>query len=134
MTTRRGRKPLGPELVEHLLGSDHAKERLKVLLETLREEKSVPEACAALALGESRFHELRVDTLQAALDRLEPRPAGRPSATVSPEEARIRELEREVRALELQRDALQVRLELAQSLPAAGRPAGASSKKLPRVS
>jgi hypothetical protein len=118
MTTRRGRKPLGPELVDHLLGSDHAKERLKVFLETLREEKSVPEACAALALGESRFHELRVETLQAALDRLEPRPAGR----------------REVRALELQRDALQVRLELAQSLPAAGRPAGASSKKLPRVS
>lgn len=68
--TRRGRKPLGPELVEHLLGSEHAKGRLKVLLETLREEKSVPEACRALSLGESRFHELRVDTLQAALCRL----------------------------------------------------------------
>jgi hypothetical protein len=129
MTTRPGRKPLGPELVEHLLGSDHAKGRLKIMLETLRGEKSVPEACAELSLGESRFHELRVDTLQAALDRLEPRPAGRPSATVSPEQARLRELEREVRALELQRDALVVRLELAQALPAAGRPAGASSKK-----
>ena len=126
---RRGRKPLGPELVEHLLGSDHAKERLKVMLETLREEKSVPEACQALAIGESRFHELRVDTLQAALGRLEPRPAGRPSAAVSPEEARIRELERDVRALELQRDALQVRLELALSLPAAGRTARVLSKK-----
>lgn len=130
--TRRGRKPLGPELVEHLLGSEHAKERLKVVLETFHEEKSVREACEALAIGESRFHELRADTLQAALGRLEPRPAGRPSATMSPEEARIRELEAEVRALELQRDALQIRLELAQSLPAAGRTA--SSKKRPRVS
>lgn len=132
--TRHGRKPLGPGLVDHLLGSEHAKGRLKVMLETLRGEKSVPEACRDLAISESRFHELRVDTLQAALGRLEPRPAGRPSATVSVEEVRIRELEADVRALELQRNALQVRLELAQSLAAAGRPAGASSKKHSTVS
>lgn len=127
--TRHGRKPLGPGLVEHLHGSEHAKQRLRVLLETLRAEKSVPEACRDLAIGESRFHELRVATLQAALGRLEPRPAGRPSATVTVEEVRLRELEADVRALKLQRDALQVRLELAQSLAAAGRPEGASSKK-----
>src|SRR5262245_45422506 len=110
---RRGRKPLGPGLVERLEGSPHAKERLKVRLETLREEKSVPEACQELALGESRFHELRVETLQAALARLEPRPAGRPAATVTPEEARIQELQAQICELEFQRQALEVRLELA---------------------
>ena len=33
--TRRGRKPTGTNLVEHLEGSERAKTRLKAILETL---------------------------------------------------------------------------------------------------
>jgi hypothetical protein len=114
MTTRCGRKPLGPELVSRLAGSEHAKARLKTMLETLGQEKSVPEACETLQIGESRFHALRLDALQAALDRLEPQGV---------------ELEARLREVELERQALQVQLDLAHIRAMRGaQPAGSSKK------
>jgi hypothetical protein len=75
---RRGRKPTGGLLVERLEGSEHAKSRLKVIVETLSGQTTIPDACALLGIQESMFHKMRAQVLQAALSRLEPRPLGRP--------------------------------------------------------
>jgi len=115
--TRRGRKPKGPELVTHLEGSDAARQRLRRIVDSLTGRASVAEVCAELGIGESRFHQLRSDALQAALDRLEPRAAGRPPQAVSPAEARVVELERQLRELKWELQASQIRLELAEALP-----------------
>ena len=69
-----GRKPLGPQLAQHLEGSIGAKERLEVILETIAGRMKVTEACARLEIGEAMFHRLRTEVLQAGLARLEPRP------------------------------------------------------------
>lgn len=115
--TRRGRKPKGPELVTHLAGSDAARERLKRIVDSLAGRATVAEVCAELGIGESRFHQLRSEALQAAVDRLEPRTAGRPATQVSPTDARVAELERQLRELKWELHACQIRLELAEALP-----------------
>jgi hypothetical protein len=79
----RGRKPSGPEYVDRLAGSVQAKERLKVVLATLAGSCRVQEACRQLGLSEPRFHQLRTQILAAALERLEPRPIGRPPAAAA---------------------------------------------------
>ena len=73
----RGRHPAGPEYVSKLNGSATAKERLQVILETMVEDCRVREACQRLGIGPVRFHVLRQETMQAALDSLEARPVGR---------------------------------------------------------
>lgn len=85
---RSGRPPLGSGHVVGLDGDRNQKKRLRVILETLSGELSVGEACARLAIGESRFHELRHRVLQCALDGLAPRPPGRrpKEVRVDPEE------------------------------------------------
>ena len=112
--THPGAKPLGPELVEHLQGSEQAKTRLKTMLRAMNGELTVPEACAQLGIHETRFHVQRVETLQVALESLEARPAGRPRRVMSPEQQRIAELEQQVRDLQLDLQATQIRLEHAQ--------------------
>jgi hypothetical protein len=84
---RAGRKPLGTAHVERLEGSTLAKRRLTWILQTMRGERTIPEACRALSICESRFHALRHQWLQEALDLLEPRPAGRPPKGAPPPEA-----------------------------------------------
>ena len=84
--TRRGRKPTGTNLVEHLEGSERAKTRLKAILETLSGERTIPEVCEELGIHESMFHRVRSEVLQTALDRLEPRPLGRPPLPTSPQD------------------------------------------------
>jgi hypothetical protein len=122
--TRRGRKPTGAQLVERLEGSDHAKSRMRVILETLSGRWTIPEACEALGIQESMFHKMRGQVLQAALDRLEPRPVGRPAHAPSRESQRIAALEDELAHERAEQKAAQVRLELEQlrrrNLPAAG--------------
>jgi hypothetical protein len=123
----RGRKPSGPAAVERLPGSPQARERLRVVLETLAGTCRIGEACARLGLSEQRFDQLRTQVLQAALDSLEPRPAGRPhraapAADVTALEARIATLEIELRAA-------QVREEIALALPAVQLTPGTPAKK-----
>ena len=86
---RTGRKPSGPQIVERLEGSPSAKQRLEVILETIAGQLTIPEACARLGIGESRFHDLRNQTLQATLNTLEPRRPGRPPKRTSPEQGEI---------------------------------------------
>ncbi len=125
--THPGAKPLGAELVERLEGSQHAKERLKVMLKTLSGELTIPQACAQLGIHETRFHVQRAATLQAALGFLEPRPAGRPPHVPSAEEQRIADLEAQLGELKLDLQAAQIRLAHAQILRG-NRTAGSSKK------
>ncbi len=120
--TRRGRKPTGTNLVEHLEGSERAKSRLKAILETLSGQRSIPEACQELGIQESMFHRVRSEVLQTALDRLEPRPLGRPPLPQPPEQVRIAELEAENLQLCMELKAAEVRRELAEKLPRLAKP------------
>ena len=114
---RRGRKPTGTNLVEHLEGSERAKARLKAILETLSGERSIPEVCEELGIQESMFHRVRSEVLQTALDRLEPRPLGRPPLQPSPHDLLVAELEEKNLGLQSELKAAEVRRELAEHLP-----------------
>ena len=114
---RRGRKPTGTNLVEHLEGSERAKARLKAILETLSGERSIPAVCEELGIHESMFHRVRSEVLQTALDRLEPRPLGRPQQQQLPQDLHVVELEEENLRLHLELKAAEVRRELAEKLP-----------------
>jgi transposase-like protein len=113
------RPPEGPNQVERLDGDAEAKRRLRVILETLSGERSVEDACTALGVSASRFHELRRDALEAALGGLEPGVAGRPRrpSESEPSKERLAELERENRELELELQASYVRTEIALAMP-----------------
>lgn len=114
----RGRYPSGPEFVERLEGSEQAKQRLQVLLETLAGSCRVGDACERLGISEQRFDQIRIEALQAAVRGLEPGVAGRPPRVVHAAEAE--ELMERVARLEAERDAALIRAELAVTLPAAG--------------
>jgi hypothetical protein len=127
----RGRYPVGPEYVDHLDGSPLAKERLQVVLETLAGTCRVQEACARLGVGEGRFHQLRLQALQAAVERLEARPGGRPRSVVSPEAEQISLLEERMTDLELELRAAQVREEIALVLPQVAQHDGGKKRRRP---
>ena len=61
---RRGRPVQGPQLAQQVEASALARQRLEVLLQTLSGARTIPEACAALGVGRSRFHALRNAFLQ----------------------------------------------------------------------
>ena len=50
-----GRHAIGPELAEKLEGSDLARTRMRVVLETIAGKKRVLEACEELGICEQRF-------------------------------------------------------------------------------
>jgi hypothetical protein len=116
-TIMRGRIPSGPEYVDvqHLHGSAQAKERLRVILETMMGQWRVGEACARLGICEQRFRQLRAELLQAALERLEPRPAGRPRRPEEPEDTVA--LRRQLEVMQRELHVAQVREEIALALP-----------------
>jgi len=60
----RGRPASGPKLVERLDGTEAAKLRLTVILQTLSGKCSIEDACEKLGVGKSAFHELRSRVLQ----------------------------------------------------------------------
>ena len=113
----RGRRPKGPKLVDGLEGSAEAKRRLEVILESISGQRTVAEARALLGLGEARFHELRTEILQLALNRAEPRPPGRPRHEPAPEQGQVAALQAEIRDLRIDLHAAQVREEIALVMP-----------------
>ena len=125
----RGRPPLGPELVERLEGPDVAKARLKVILETISGERTIPDACAKLGIGESAFHELRHRALGGAVEALVPGAPGRPPAKPSPESGRVEELQAELERLRVELQAARLREELAVAMPHLVRPLPEESEK-----
>ncbi len=113
----RGRYPSGVECVDPLAGSAQAKERLKVVLDTLAGRLRVQQACRQLGISEPRFRQLRQQALTAALAGLEPKSIGRPPRVVSPEAERLAALEEERARQEVALRMAQVREEVALILP-----------------
>ncbi len=120
----RGRRPVGPELVDRLPGTELARERVKVVLQTMTGELRVQEACEQLQISEQRFDELRIEAIQAAVASLEPKPAGRPARVAATDPAETERLQQRVAELEAQLAAAVIRAELAAALPKAGRDSG----------
>ena len=124
-----GRKPLGPALVEHLDGSENAKERLELILATIAGQVTVVAAAERLGLSEAMFYKLRNRVLQVSLEDLEPKPIGRPAQLPSEEAAHRAELATRVTELERELTAQSVRLELAQTMPHVVQPADSTTPK-----
>jgi hypothetical protein len=123
----RGRHPSGPEYVAHLDGSVQAKQRLRVVLETIAGNYRVQEACQLLGICEQRFDQLRQQALQAALAELEAKPTGRPRHLGAPDDTVG--LRQQVTDLEAELRAAQVREEIALILPRAARQTPQAGKK-----
>jgi hypothetical protein len=113
----RGRPSLGPALADKIEGSDQAKVRLKVILQTIAGETSVADACKQLGLSEARFHELRQEWLQASCAALEPKPLGRPKETTIEAEVEMLRLHRENEDLKKHLQAAQIREEIGVAMP-----------------
>lgn len=116
----RGRLPSGPEFVSKLEGSPLAKDRLQVLLETLAGACRIGDACARLGIGEARFDQIRIAALQAALQALEVKPAGRKSHPLSPQDTEVQNLRERIVQLEAELQAALIRAEIAITLPQVG--------------
>jgi transposase-like protein len=123
-----GRKPLGPALVEHLEGSDNAKERLELILSTLAGQISVVAAAEELGISEAMFYKVRNRVLQVCLEDLEPKPLGRPPVRLTEAQQQRQELETQVTALQRELAAQSVRVELLQALPHVVRPVPSGKK------
>jgi hypothetical protein len=113
----RGRPPKGPQLADNVQASDQARLRLKVILQTISGELTIPEACAQLGIGEARFHELRTEWLQSAALSLEPKPLGRPPQTTPPDQAEMQRLRERAEVLEIHLQAARVREQIALTMP-----------------
>jgi hypothetical protein len=113
----RGRRPVGIKLIEHVQGSAAAKLRLQRILETLTGQCTVGEACQLLGIAARRFHILRMQWLQQAVQDLELRPPGRPSHTTHAEDTRALALEAEVQRLRIDLHAARIREEIALAVP-----------------
>jgi hypothetical protein len=101
--------------VDRLEGSPAAKARLRVILANLAGQISIIEACAELDVNESWYFDLKRDSLRRWLKTMEPgTPGRRPSTEKTADEQHIAELEAQVRKLELELKAAQLREELAR--------------------
>jgi hypothetical protein len=104
-------------LVDHLNGSTQAKARLRALLETLSGQRTVTEVSRALDISPRRFLVVRRRILQGVLDRLEPRPAGRPRRPAAGPDNSTAALQAEVHRLRLELQAARIREEIALAMP-----------------
>jgi hypothetical protein len=113
----RGRRPVGPEYAEKLAGSETAKLRAKVILETMAGKRRLKEACQLLGISEQRFHQLREDMMTAAVKALEPGHAGRPAHTATPAEVQVATLEQQLQDKEVELRTAKAREEIALVMP-----------------
>jgi hypothetical protein len=127
----RGRRPVGPEYAEQLDGSETAKLRTKVILETIAGTCRVKEACQRLGICEQRFHQLRQDMLTAAVQALEPGHAGRPAHTPTPAEEQVSALEQQLQDMEIELRATKAREEIALIMPEVKHEPADPEKKTP---
>jgi hypothetical protein len=130
----RGRPAKGTKMVEDLEGSGDAKKRLRVILETVSGQKDVSAACDELGVGKSAFFELRSRVLQAMLESLEPRSAGRPRLEVSEEQAAIEKLKQENQELLTELKIAHVREEIMLAMPEVFAPAKKAAAEKKRMS
>jgi len=116
-SVRRGRPVKGSALVEGLEGSEHARERLKLILDSMAGKLAVEDACQRLGIGAARFHELRSEVLQTAMRQLEPGQAGRPPKRTEEESAELATLKKENLELKIDLQASRLREEIAIAMP-----------------
>jgi hypothetical protein len=109
-----GRSDLGA-LIDKLAASAAARERTEMILSTLGRQRSVEEACIRLGIGRTRFQDLRRRLLQAAVEALEERAAGRPRLARGPDDPERKALQGRVDELEGEVSRLKIELELARS-------------------
>jgi len=113
------RPPLGPALIDRLSGSDAARLRARLVLETLSGAATVDDAAEQLGITPQRFHDLRTELLQATVAAAEPKPLGRPVKSPGVDDAIAAALAQQNQTI----NDLTVRLELAnlrEELAAAG--------------
>ena len=132
-----GRKPLGTGHVDPLVGSERAKLRMATILNTLRGELKIADACQQLGVSESRFFAIRNHWLQESLELLEPRRAGRPlKSQVDPRQVELErtnsQLEQQLREAQVRRDVEQI-LAVTTASTAEAEPSSAASKKKMRA-
>jgi transposase-like protein len=94
-----------------------ARQRLKVMLETISGQKRIAEACEELGIGEAQFHKLRHKMLAGALSTLEPLVSGRPPMVKAENDERIAGMQEEIRQLRIDLRAAQIREEVALLMP-----------------
>lgn len=126
----KGRPVKGPELVEGLEGSEEAKRRLEVILETIGGHISVQEAIEQLGLRKSMFHEIRKESLRAALESLEAKPRGRPRQEVTEDQRENERLRKENEELKAALQIAHVREEIALVMPHVLKGADAKKKRM----
>ena len=95
----------------------HAKERLKIIMETVSGSLSIVEACGKLQISEAAFHKMRKKALREALISLEPGTVGRPPRPPTESDSRVVELEKEITELRIDLEAARIREELAIAMP-----------------
>lgn len=113
----RGRPTRGPQMALELDASRQARERLELMLETISGITSVTTASERLGISEARFYELRDRALTAAVQSLEPLPAGRPRTITDPGDARVDEMEAKLHELTVQLEASRLREQIALTMP-----------------
>ncbi len=111
------RPPMGSRHAQRVDAGEEARERLQWVLAVLGGEASVAEACGALGVGESRFHQLREQALSGAAAALERGRAGRPRKERVVDVAEADALRARVRALEEEVQIERARAALARDLP-----------------
>ena len=111
---RVGRPGKGVGHVDKLQGSEHAKERLRVILEVTGGSVSRKDGAAILGLSERTYRELRDRAFAGALASLEPRPPGRPRKPASSCES---DAESELEELRIELELMQLREEIALLMP-----------------
>lgn len=112
----KGRRTKGVGHVDNLVGGDEEKARLKAILATFSGELTVAEASRQLGITTSRFAKLRAEVLQGALDRLAPRPVGRPAKEVDEMALLKEEMERKQERADAERLILRTLLQVGQSM------------------
>jgi hypothetical protein len=117
----RGRPPKGAKLVEKLDGSEEAKRRLELVLQTIAGKRDVASVCEELGIKKTAFVKIRDKVLQSALQGIEPKPSGRPRK--EPEKPdRVTELEKQVEHLKKELTYAHVREEILTTMPELYRP------------
>ena len=113
----RGRHAIGPEIAERVTDEPEAARRLALILETIAGTKPVQEACRELGICQQLFERLRTRAMHGAAAALVLRPPGRKRKALSPAEAEIAKLKQRVAQLEAEIRTVEVRAELATTLP-----------------
>jgi len=113
----KGRPTKGSEIVTSHDASGSAKERVRLVLETLGGKLPLKDAAAALGISESQFHRVREELLEGMLQAAEPKPLGRPPAPVDPAAGIEAQLRARIRELEDELEIAQLREVLAFALP-----------------